>query len=27
MRETGVTTLDEALVNARGGDEAGFLVL
>jgi RNA polymerase sigma-70 factor (ECF subfamily) len=27
MRETGVTTLDEALVNARGGGEAGFLVL
>src|ERR1700742_1555878 len=27
MRETGVTSLDEALVNARGGDEAGFLVL
>ena len=27
MRETGVTTLDEALVNARGGDEAGFLAL
>src|SRR6201986_4776994 len=27
MRETGVTSLDEALVTARGGDEAGFLVL
>ena len=27
MRETGVTSLDEALVNARSGDEAGFLVL
>src|ERR1700749_109381 len=27
MRETGVTSLDEALVTARGGDEAGFLLL
>ncbi len=27
MGETGVTTLDEALVTARAGDEAGFLVL
>src|SRR3984885_5639744 len=27
MRETGVTTLDEALVDARSGGEAGFLVL
>src|ERR1700760_1532416 len=27
MRETGVTTLDEALIKARAGDEAGFLVL
>ena len=27
MRETSVTTLDEALIKARGGDEAGFLVL
>jgi RNA polymerase sigma-70 factor, ECF subfamily len=27
MWDTGVTTLDEALVNARAGDEAGFLVL
>ena len=27
MRETSVTTLDEALIKARSGDEAGFLVL
>ena len=27
MRETSVTTLDEALVDARSGGEAGFLVL
>ena len=27
MRETSVTTLDEALIKARAGDEAGFLVL
>jgi len=27
MRDTGVTTLDEALASARAGDEAGFLVL
>ena len=27
MWDTGVTTLDEALVTARAGDEAGFLVL
>jgi RNA polymerase sigma-70 factor (ECF subfamily) len=27
MRDTGVTTLDEALIKARAGDEAGFLVL
>jgi RNA polymerase sigma-70 factor, ECF subfamily len=27
MRVSGVTTLDEALINARAGDEAGFLVL
>jgi len=27
MRETGVTTLEEALIGARAGDEAGFLVL
>jgi RNA polymerase sigma-70 factor (ECF subfamily) len=27
MRDTGVTTLDEALIKARFGDEAGFLVL
>jgi RNA polymerase sigma-70 factor (ECF subfamily) len=27
MWETGVTTLDEALIKARTGDEAGFLVL
>ena len=27
MGEAGVTTLDEALVTARAGDEAGFLVL
>jgi RNA polymerase sigma-70 factor (ECF subfamily) len=27
MRETGVTTLDEALVDARSGGEAGFLML
>ncbi len=27
MREAGVTTLDEALIKARAGDEAGFLVL
>src|ERR1700744_5289161 len=27
MWETGVTTLDEALIKARAGDEAGFLVL
>jgi RNA polymerase sigma-70 factor, ECF subfamily len=27
MRETGVTTVDEALVDARSGGEAGFLVL
>jgi RNA polymerase sigma-70 factor, ECF subfamily len=27
MRETGVTTLDEALVDAKSGGEAGFLVL
>ncbi len=27
MRETGVLTLDEALIKARSGDEAGFLVL
>ena len=27
MRETGVTTLDEALVDARSGGEAGFLLL
>jgi RNA polymerase sigma-70 factor, ECF subfamily len=27
MREAGVTTLDEALVTAKAGDEAGFLVL
>jgi RNA polymerase sigma-70 factor, ECF subfamily len=27
MRASDVTTLDEALINARAGDEAGFLVL
>jgi RNA polymerase sigma-70 factor (ECF subfamily) len=27
MRVSGVTTLDEALISARAGDEAGFLVL
>jgi RNA polymerase sigma-70 factor (ECF subfamily) len=27
MREAGVTTLEEALIGARAGDEAGFLVL
>jgi RNA polymerase sigma-70 factor, ECF subfamily len=27
MREAGVTTLDEAVVTAKAGDEAGFLVL
>lgn len=27
MRDTGVITLDEALIKARAGDEAGFLVL
>ena len=27
MWDTGVTTLDEALIKARAGDEAGFLVL
>ena len=27
MRVSGVTTLDEALINARAGDEAGFLAL
>lgn len=27
MRDTGVTTLDEAVIKARAGDEAGFLVL
>src|ERR1700761_6230270 len=27
MGEAGVTTLDEALVTAKAGDEAGFLVL
>jgi len=27
MRDTSVTTLDEALIKARSGDEAGFLVL
>jgi RNA polymerase sigma-70 factor (ECF subfamily) len=27
MRDTGVTTLDEALIKAKAGDEAGFLVL